>query len=265
MSTLILHPQDQSTDFLKPIYATIPNKTVIRGGIGKNKLRRLIKKHDRIIMLGHGTPIGLLSVGQFPTKVGSYIVDYSYSDLLSEKSENIFIWCFADQFVNRNGLNGFFSGMFISEFQEAFSWGFYISDRNLIKESNEYFSSIVSRNIHQPLNVLYQNVIQEYGELAKTNQIAKFNLERLYLNSNHKNNGSIVFVRNYESYLDEIGEVVKPELLSILDELRQIDPHDLVRPDSWFQNEAEARGFVWSMFIKRVTKSKFNRNGSLES
>jgi hypothetical protein len=141
-------------------------------------------------MLGHGSPWGLLSVGQFPPKVGSYIIDYSYCDLLSPKKENIFIWCHADKFVQRNGLHGFFSGMFISEVAEAFSWGYYISDSKLIEESNGLFADIVSRNIHQSLDVMYQNVILEYSELAKTNQIAKFNLERLYLNSNHKYNGS---------------------------------------------------------------------------
>jgi len=31
--TLIIHPQDKSTDFLQPIYANIPNKKVITGGL----------------------------------------------------------------------------------------------------------------------------------------------------------------------------------------------------------------------------------------
>ena len=181
MSTLIVHPKDSSTNFLKPIYAPIQDKTIINGGISKSELRKLIKNHDRVIMLGHGTPIGLLSVGQFPN-AGSYIIDYSYTDLLSSKKENIFIWCFADLFVKRNGLNGFYSGMFLSELSEAFSWGYYISDRNLIKESNDNFASIVSKHIHRPLNVLFENVIQEYGVLAHSNQIAKFNKERLHLN-----------------------------------------------------------------------------------
>ena len=189
MRHLIIHPKDTSTDFLKPIYAEIQIKTVITGGVTKYELRELIKNHDRVIMLGHGSPWGLLAVGQFPPKVGSYIIDYSYCDLLSSKKENIFIWCYADKFVKRNRLEGFYSGMFLSEYVEAFSYGFYISDRNLIKESNDCFASIVSQNIHLPLDILYENVLQVYKSLALTNQIAKFNLERLYLNSKNKNNG----------------------------------------------------------------------------
>lgn len=181
MSTLIVHPKDPSTNFLKPIYEPIQDKTVITDGISKQKLRTLIEVHDKIIMLGHGSPYGLLSVGQFP-KVGNYVIDWSMVDLLSVKKENIFIWCHADQFVKRNGLNGFYSGMFISEVSEAFSWGYFVANRNLIDESNERFASIVSKHIHQPLDELYENVIQEYGALGQSNQIAKFNMERLFLN-----------------------------------------------------------------------------------
>ena len=63
---------------------------------------------------------------------------------------------------------------------------------------------------------------------------------------------AIVFVKNYLNYIDEIELVVKPELLPILEEIRDIDPHDLIRPDSFFDSENSARGFVWSMFLKRV-------------
>jgi hypothetical protein len=76
---------------------------------------------------------------------------------------------------------------------------------------------------------------------------------------------AIVFVRNYVTYLEEISQIIKPELLPILEELRQVDPHDLVRPDSYFDSENSARGFVWGLFIRRVNKTQFNRNGSSES
>lgn len=184
MSVLILHPEDISTNFLKPLYAPIQDKTVITGGVNKMQLRQLIKEHDRVIMLGHGSPWGLLNVGRFPD-VGSYVIDYSFCDLLSAQKENIFIWCHANLFVKQHGLAGFNSGMFISEVGEAFCLEFYVADGNLIKESNEGFASIVSRNIHRPLHNLYKNVLQEYSALARSNPIARFNSERLYLNSNH--------------------------------------------------------------------------------
>jgi hypothetical protein len=65
---------------------------------------------------------------------------------------------------------------------------------------------------------------------------------------------SIEFINRYESYLDEINVVVKPELHPIIDELRRLDPHDLVKPETYFDSENSARGFVWSMFMKRARK-----------
>ena len=62
------------------------------------------------------------------------------------------------------------------------------------------------------------------------------------------------FVNNYTSYIEEISQVIKPELQPLLDELKEIDPHDWVSPDSWFQSESEARGYVWSMFVKSAKK-----------
>lgn len=67
---------------------------------------------------------------------------------------------------------------------------------------------------------------------------------------------SIEFINRYESYLDEISEVVKPLLLPIIEELRQIDPHDLVIHDKFFESESHGKGLVWNMFIKGVRKYK---------
>lgn len=190
MSTLIIHPKDHSTDFLKPIYAPIKDKTVIRGGIRKTDLMKLIEDHERIIMLGHGSPRGLLSVGQF-FMAGNYIVDWTMVDLLSYKSDNIYIWCHADLFVQSHELKGFCSGMFISEVSEAFYCGLKSCTQKVIDESNFLFAEIVSQNINKPLNAIYENVIQEYTILSETNLIAKFNLERLCLNVSTLNYDSL--------------------------------------------------------------------------
>lgn len=62
------------------------------------------------------------------------------------------------------------------------------------------------------------------------------------------------FVHNYHQYLEEIGQVIRPELQPVLEQLKEIDPHDLVQPETWFHSESEAKGFVWKMFIKSVRK-----------
>lgn len=63
---------------------------------------------------------------------------------------------------------------------------------------------------------------------------------------------AIEFVNRYEDYLDEIRSVISPEFYPQLDELKSIDPHDLVSPETLFLNESAARGYVWSMFLKQA-------------
>jgi hypothetical protein len=47
-----------------------------------------------------------------------------YSGGTSENDNKlVFIWCNADQFMKRHQLRGFYSGMFISEVQEALMYG----------------------------------------------------------------------------------------------------------------------------------------------
>ena len=131
-------------------------------------------------MLGHGSPYGLLNSGQFPD-ADSYIIDDSMVSPLKNKTNSLFIWCHADQFVQRHGLSGLYSGMFISEVGEGFYYGFDDVDWNMIDQSNDRFASIVSKYLNEPMEILYQKLLVEYGFMARTNPIARFNLDRLYL------------------------------------------------------------------------------------
>lgn len=114
MRNLIIHPEDPTTTFLSPIYSKLKNKTVVGGSIDKSDLLELIESNDRIMMLGHGSPYGLLNTGLI-SDTGLYIIDESMVLPLSRKSNSIFIWCYADKFVQKYGLSGLCTGMFISE------------------------------------------------------------------------------------------------------------------------------------------------------
>lgn len=182
MKTLIIHPKDPSTKFLEGIYRNIPDKTVISGGVNRIQLLDYIQNHDQIICCGHGSPLGLFSVGQFPDS-NPYIIDDSLVKYLKNKPNNLYIWCNADQFVKRNQLNGFCTQMFISEVNEALYYNFPCSNKlkNIIDESNYGFSESVGRHIEKPIDVMYNLVLNEYGQLAKSNPIASFNFKRLVL------------------------------------------------------------------------------------
>ena len=66
MKTLIIHPKDESTQFLDIVYNPIPNKTIITGGVTQKELIKLIEEHDRVMMCGHGSPYGLFQLDNFP-------------------------------------------------------------------------------------------------------------------------------------------------------------------------------------------------------
>ena len=179
MSTLIIHPEDPSTSFLDIVYSGITDKTLITGGVNRDQLADLIDSHDRIMMMGHGSPWGLFSVGKFKN-AGAYIIDNSLVWLLNQKKNNVYIWCNADQFVKRHDLRGFYSGMFISEVGEAYYCGLPGTTQDIVDESNFGFCHILSEYINEDKNVIYDNVRMEYGLIAKDNPVALYNHKRLY-------------------------------------------------------------------------------------
>lgn len=180
MNTLVIHPDDRSTDFLKPIYENI-KATVINGGVSKHDVLKMILENDRIIMMGHGSPWGLFSIGRFPGSNG-YIIDNDMVYALLQKKENIFIWCNADQFVKRHQLKGFYSGMFISEVGEADVCGLPDTPQETVNESNDSFAQLLGEVANLSVRDAYKHVSSKYKLLAENNPVANYNSQRLYLN-----------------------------------------------------------------------------------
>src|ERR1017187_1626529 len=104
--TLIIHPRDTSTVFLKDIYKDLPDATIITGGKTQNEVHQLMKEHHKIMMMGHGSPFGLYAGKNF-REFPEYIIDITSVPFLKGKN-NVFVWCHADKFVKRFELKGFF-------------------------------------------------------------------------------------------------------------------------------------------------------------
>jgi len=180
VKTLVIHPFDESTSFLEAVYEKVPLKTVIRGGLSREEVQTLISSHDRIMMMGHGSPRGLLSVSQFP-EAGPYIIDGFSAGLLRMKKNSVFIWCYADQFVHNRCLNGFCSGMFVSEMDEACIIGIKGVTQDLIDRSNDRFSQVAGLHINgESAERICENIKKEYGILANQNPVIRHNYMRLY-------------------------------------------------------------------------------------
>jgi hypothetical protein len=190
MKTLIIHPDDRSTDFLCPIYLTgsgrprFDDVSIFRGGQHVDEVKEAIRTHDQVIMMGHGSPYGLFSMGLFEgTNYRPWvIIGQDTVDLLKQKDNNIFIWCNADQFVNKYKLKGFYTGMFISETGEAAYCGLPGTSQETVDESNNGFVDIFRDAILETreARLLLEQTNDRYSLIAKNNPVANYNYNRLY-------------------------------------------------------------------------------------
>lgn len=167
--TLVIHPQDPTTDFLCGIYE----------GLGFDEERKnfdwlsllmAIPRYDRIILLGHGSPRGL-------AHYSGTIIDRSLSSILKGR-EVIAIWCHAKSYMEEVGLRGFYTDMFISEVREAEYYN-VPATQNQIDESNQLFAKLVRQNLDNPnrLNTIL------LGYQSQSNHVINYNNQRLFDNA----------------------------------------------------------------------------------
>jgi len=191
MKTLIVHPEDRSTDFLKPIYAGIKRKTVLTKNVSRDVLLAMVRSHDTIIMLGHGSSSGLFNVSGIGK--GVMVIGESMVEELRGK-QLIAVWCNADKFIERHSLPAMYSGMFISEVSEALYCGVQ-GDQAQVNESNDTFAALLGNmlgKVPADLKTIHSMVGESYEELGEVNAVAKYNSDRWYYDEgttvNHTHN-----------------------------------------------------------------------------
>lgn len=174
MKTLVIHPADKTTDFLSEIYSG-EDWTVIRHDLSSKMLKSLIKEHDRIIMLGHGTPQGLIGHNKF-------VINSKLVYLLREK-ELVCIWCNADKFVLAYDLSGFYTGMIISEIGEADFLGIDSSIQE-INTSNKMFSFAVKNSLFKEDPIIAMKSFY----ISFNNRIVSYNKKNIYFRTSVRQN-----------------------------------------------------------------------------
>jgi hypothetical protein len=172
MKTLVIHPNNPTTDFLKKIYEGKDYTVFDCYNYTNDDLINVIISHDRIIMCGHGSSDGLFDINN-----GGFIIDNSIVPYLQTK-ECICIWCNADVFVEDYGLTGLYTGMFISEVEEAYL--FQINESmNDIDFSNNVFSGLLGTIIDKyELSEVFDILKKCYYD--KENDVMIFNNERIF-------------------------------------------------------------------------------------
>ena len=117
---IVVHPKDPSTKMLSLIYEGMDGVTFFDSWKQREEILKTISaapKDEPILLLGHGSPGGLLDM-RYGTIIGN-----RDAEVLKDRPNLVGIWCYASSYAYVHGLKGFFSGMFISEEPEAWMNG----------------------------------------------------------------------------------------------------------------------------------------------
>lgn len=168
MKTLIIHPKDNTTDMLKYVYINHSEYTVCRdNGISKSELRKLIENHDRIIMLGHGLPQGLINEAR-----NGFLIDDSFAELLKSK-DTLSMWCYSDRYFSRHNIKGFHTGMIISEVaEEMYALNAIPLNEQEMLENFEFISKCLGDCIEMNANDIKNYMLTHYN---RDDEVSRFN------------------------------------------------------------------------------------------
>lgn len=136
---LVVHPKDSTKTVLAGLYGGLQIQ-LLDQSYSKNEISHYLlhtPKHERIMLLGHGSDKGLFSRENENLDVFDRLLVYHpHAYYLRRHGGNIFaLWCNADLFARKEGLHGLFSGMIISELSEALVYGIPTTQSELDKEN----------------------------------------------------------------------------------------------------------------------------------
>ena len=141
---LVIHPKDKTTKILSVLYEEEDAQFITQSQSGHEIERAFhhCPRSERIMLLGHGSENGLFSrEDDTDEHFDRIIVGHPQTYYLRRHGNNVIgIWCHADLFARKEGLHGLFSGMIISDKQEAESYGI-ITLQHHIDETNEIMFS----------------------------------------------------------------------------------------------------------------------------
>lgn len=173
----IIHANDPTTQVLSILYQQREDvRMLITERNTSSDVQRAIRTDDVIMMLGHGNEYGLFSK---PDKKGEYrrfLITDKHVQFLRDRT-CIGIWCYANKFAEKYKLHGLFSGMIISELQEAIDLGVPATkdeiDREMEKFTIRLKDCIETYGLEQtPLRMKELDDVQS--------ELTKFNYGELY-------------------------------------------------------------------------------------
>ena len=134
----ILHANDPTTQFLSLLYERREDVTCHITEASTNvQVLLSIREADTIMMLGHGNEYGLFSKPNKNGKYDRFLITDRHVEFLPGKT-CIGIWCYADLFAKRYGLRGLFTGMIVSELQEAVDLNIPTTNEEIDRENVKF-------------------------------------------------------------------------------------------------------------------------------
>lgn len=136
---LVIHPKDKTTAMLSALYDGLEAQVVTDYRTTKEMghLLHHVSTQERIMLLGHGSDKGLFfRSDDSKDEYDKVIVSHAHAYHLRKHGGNIVaVWCNADQFAHAEGLHGLFSGMIVSESNEALLYQIETTQEELDREN----------------------------------------------------------------------------------------------------------------------------------
>lgn len=137
----------------------------------------IANEEDTLVICGHGTPAGLLH--PILERFEYLIHSFNYQDI---RARNVIgIWCHASEFAELHHVNGFFTGMFISNINEANRYGIFNVDEATIHESEALFLDRVNRLLREnvPLVEWNSRLRTQLNESHGVNDVDRYNYDHM--------------------------------------------------------------------------------------
>ena len=174
---LVVHPKDRTTSVLSTLYEGM-DANMVSSNCSNKKMEHLlhhVSTQERIMLLGHGSDKGLFyREDDTKDEFDKIIVGHPHSFHLRKHGGNLIgIWCHADKFARAEGLHGLFSGMIISEEQEAVEYGVVTTQEYIFASNNVMFSKLRKMlDEHTPLHEIplkLKTLDDEHTKLSEFN------------------------------------------------------------------------------------------------
>ena len=133
----------------------------------------LEQEDDILIMCGHGTTHGLLHLN---LDSGQYIIHENNAHLI-HATHVIGCWCWAAEFADQNHLHGFFTGMFISNLQEAEQYNVH-TDEFSIQRFVSFFTMRMNHTLHRVHDTSFSWLNESFAPTTPLlNDLERFNIK----------------------------------------------------------------------------------------